>query len=108
MSTAGARTKRPKEGLTMTISRMRGLFVAALLATCAALPAAAEAATVSTTTSCLDVNATTDQFVDFSAAGLKPADSYYTYLSLNGDYEDSGIEIGSLTGELVIDAAGNG
>src|SRR4051794_36813915 len=91
----------------MTTSRTRGLIVAALFAIFAALPAAAEAAAVSTTTSCLDVSATTDQYVDYTASALDPAAGYYAYLALTGGEED-GAEVGSPTQDLVLDADGNG
>src|SRR4051812_8440428 len=76
----------------MTTSRTRGCIVAALLAITAALPATAEAATVSTTTSCIDVNATSDQFVDVSASGLDSGVAYYATLELTP--ADGDVEVG--------------
>src|SRR4051812_25678547 len=76
----------------MTTSRTRGCIVAALLAITAALPATAEAATVSTTTSCIDVSATSDQFVEVSAVGLDAGVDYYATLELTP--ADGDVEVG--------------
>ena len=91
----------------MTNSGMRGAIVAVLLASFATLPAAANAATVSTTTSCVDVQSTTDQYVDITATGLDPSASYYPLLELSSGADD--FEVGSpVDGVLTPDAAGNG
>src|SRR3954454_5119212 len=95
----------------MTITRMRGLVLGVLLASCAALPAAAQAQAsapaLSTTTKCLDPHSTVDQFVDVTATGLVPGSSYYPLLDLTSG-NDGDVEVGYGVGNIDADADGNG
>src|SRR3954469_12408462 len=96
----------------MTITRMRGLVLGVLLASCAALPATATAQAtapaLSTTTKCLDPQSTADQYVDVTATGLAPGASYTPQLELT-EGQDELVDGGySATGDLVADANGTG
>jgi HYR domain len=81
-----------------------------LLASCAALPAAASAQasapTLTTTTRCLDPQSTADQYVDVTATGLVPGTAYYPQLELTEGAEE--IAVGYPPGDLVADASGTG
>src|SRR4051794_30291890 len=95
----------------MTITRIRGLVLGVLLASCAALPTAASAQasgpTLTTTTHCLDPQSTADQYVDVNATGLTPGASYYPQLELTEGTDE--IAVGYPTGSsLVADATGAG
>src|SRR5256885_8098926 len=99
----GAAGRRMTQGrVAMITSRMRGVVIGALLASCAALPATAQAATptLTTTTKCLDPQAPTDQYVDVRATGLTPGASYYPLLdpteAPDGHDEDASATTGSI------------
>ena len=92
----------------MTTSRMRGLVIGVLLASCAALPATAQAATPTLTTTIPCIDPTVDQNIDVIATGLAPNASDYPLFDLvegaDGDTEVGGPTVGNLDA----DASGTG
>src|SRR4051794_10399920 len=94
--------------LNMTPSRMRGLVLGVLLASCAALPATAQAATPTLTTNITCIDPTVDQNIDVIATGLAPNASDYPVFDLV-EGADGDIEVGGPTvGNLDADASGTG
>ena len=89
----------------MKTTRIRGLVLGVLLASCAALPATASAQALSTSTTCLDPQGGV-QNVAITASGLAPNAFYYPQIELTqGDDE---IAIGAGQSPLGTDATGAG
>src|SRR3954447_10345617 len=93
----------------MSTTRMRGLVLGVLLASCAALPAAASAQTtaptLTTSVTCLDAQGGA-QDVDITASGLAPDASYFPQIELTEGEEE--LPVGYGTGNLDTDATGSG
>src|SRR3954452_25347504 len=108
MPTDAAGRRMTQGRVHMTTSRMRGLVLGVLLASCAALPATAQAATPTLTTNITCIDPSVDQNIDVTASGLAPSTSNYPLLELTEGPEDL-IEVGyPVTGNLDADATGTG